>query len=308
MIEFFKYVLENVHRDQIEILGLLVILFPLCFILSIIKNSEIKKIYLITTGGITVVYFYQEMALYIVLCPLVCWILMKTISEKLNCFLTFIIAFGTLSYIHYQRMFWGDNGGWSLDVNIPMMINTLKISSIPFLLLDGKKKDEELSKDQKLLKLTEKPTLLEYFGYILFLPTAIIGPYFEYKIYHNYIYSIEDFSDITDNKKCSRWPTVFNRLSKAFIYIIVYGFSQKFFDYKLLFQKRDMDLHLILSVLFAYTIKFRYIIGWMFSECHLAVCGVSYSKENNNYEGIKVIDDYYVIFQASPNTIFHVSF
>lgn len=229
---------------------------------------------------------------------------MHVMPLKANCLVTLLFAFATLSYVHYIRIFW-DEGQWSIDCNLPMMINTLKISSIPFILFDGSKK-EELKYKQNIYKIVAKPTLLEYFSYVLFIPTVIIGPYYEYRIHHNYINNKEVFA-ITD--KPSRWPQVFNKSGRALAYIVIYVLSQKYFNYEIFFTQRDFGIVEFISIALAYTLKFRYIIGWMFTEAHFAISGISLNKVDDklNYDGIKIVDDYEVVFNANPITIFNVS-
>lgn len=220
-------------------------------------------------------------------------------------------------------MYWEDSGSWKIDINIPMMINALKISCIPFNIRDGTIENKDLRSDQIKNRLKSIPTFIEYIGYILFPPTAIIGPFFEYKIYHNYIYNLEDFSkevghamndcpvkimDDTIFSPKTKFYTVLQRTIKAIVYAVVYAICQKHFDYTVFFELREFKFKEFLSVLFAYTIVFRYIVGWMFSEAHLALCGISYSKEKNNYEGIKLVNDINVIFFPDPSTIFQVSY
>lgn len=218
-------------------------------------------------------------------------------------------------------MYWEDSDSWKIDINIPMMINTLKISSIPFIIYDGSKDDKDLKKDQIKNKLVSKPTYFEYIGYIVFFPSAILGPFFEYKIYYNYIYNLEDFNDVKEieNKSTisekqidsliypkSKFNIVIQRTIKALVYAVVYALCQKYFDYKMFFELREFRLREFISVLFAFSLMFRYIIGWMFSEAHLALCGISYNKENNDYQGIKLVDDIKVTFFPDPNNIFQV--
>lgn len=202
-------------------------------------------------------------------------------------------------------MFWDNSDSWKIEIDIPMVISTLKISSIPFVLYDGSLDESMLSTEQKELKIVGNPTLLEYMGYIMFLPSAIIGPFFEYRIYYNYIYNLEDF-DI-NVKKSSKWPTVVNRTIKALVYTFIYILTQKYFNYKIFYQEnRKFDSFDIFNFLIGFTLKFKYIIGWMFNEAHLAICEISYSKKTDDYENIKIVNDFYVVIDPKPNEIFNV--
>ncbi len=296
---------ENINEDQFNLVFLLLALYPFSYIMSLIKDPRTKMMYSSFTGLLSLIYFYKYTSLILVFQQFACWSLLHLVSKKTNCILTLLISFGCLSYVNYIRMFWDNNESWKIEIDIPMVISTLKISSIPFVLYDGSIDESLLSKEQKELKIVETPTLLEYMGYIMFLPSAIIGPFFEYKIYYNYMYNLEDF-DLNINKS-SKWPTVFNRSLKALVYTFIYIVTQKYFNYKIFYEEnRNFDFLDIINFLMGFTLKFKYIIGWMFNEAHLAICGVSYSKINNDYENVKIVDDYNVVIEPRPNEILKV--
>lgn len=309
--------LKDIKQDQLDLVGLLIVQYPICYILSIIKNPKLKQLYIIVLGLLCMIYFFGMSkftyltnncclaAIYIMAQPVIAYILMQILPFKANCLVTLIFAFATLSYVHYIRIFW-DEGQWSIDCNVPMMINTLKIASIPFILYDGSKKEDELKYNQSIYKITQKPTFLEYFSYVLFIPTVVIGPYYEYSIHHNYIHNKGIFE--AENRP-SRWPHVLDKTARALAYIVVYVLSQKYFNYEIFFTRRDFGILEFISVALAYTLKFRYIIGWMFTEAHFAISGISLNKTNDklDYNGIKIVDDYEVVFNSNPITIFNVS-
>ena len=297
-------ILEFINSDQMQVVLLLLVQYPICFVLSFIKHPFAKMIYIITFGMLLMIYFFGNVTFFILLQPLVSYILMHVLPSKLNCLITFLFGIASLSYVHYLRLFW-EEGKWIIDCDLPAMINTLKISSIPFLIYDGKKDEKDLKYEQNKFKLDRKPSFLEYFRYILFIPTAIIGPYFEYKVHHNYINSLEDFD--TKIQKPSKWPSVLNKTKKAFIYVLVYILCQKSFSYEVFFVERSISWTEIVSLCLSFTIIFRYLIGWMFTEAHFAICGISYDDAEKNYEGIKIINDYEIVFNPNPSTIFNVS-
>lgn len=222
---------------------------------------------------------------------------------KQNCLITLVFAYSCLSYMHVSRIFW-DNGQWVINCDLPMMINTLKISSIPFILYDGSKSPDKLVKDQAKLLIKSKPTFLEYFSYVLFVPTAIIGPFYEFRTHYDYLYQTGDFAN---PNKPSRWPEVINKTARALLYIVIYTICQTYFSYEAFFELREFRLKEFISVALAYTIIFRYLIGWKFTEAHFAICGISYNKEKEDYSGIMIVNDYEMIVRPNPETVFSVS-
>lgn len=303
---------KYINSNQVQVFLILLINYPLCFILYYIKNPFLKQVFIIISGVFLLLFFMGESTLTILLQPLLSFILLYTIPVKFNCIVNLLINITFLTYVHYLRFF-SDNGKWLIGQDLPIMINTLKIISIPFLINDGGKEEKDLSHDQKQLSISKKPTILEYFSYILFIPTVIIGPYYEYKTHINYIYNIEDFEEnekiINSNssKSSLRTKTIFSRTAKAVVYCIVYVIIQKYFNTDMFYQKRDIHLTEFISISLAHTIIYRYLIGWMFTEACFAVCGISYNKRESNYDGIKIVNDTEIVFNPNPITIFNVS-
>ena len=80
------------------------------------------------------------------------------------------------------------------------MMQLTKFTSIVFNYDDGKKDDKDIkSEHHKKYKIVEKPTLLEFCSYIYFYPTAILGPFVEYKDFINFIEEKDCYKDL--NKK-----------------------------------------------------------------------------------------------------------
>lgn len=78
----------------------------------------------------------------------------------------------------------------NVDITAILMISTTKFITFAYCYQDGAYKTEELNypKEQSLRRIVERPSFWVYLGYIQFIPTAMIGPTFEYSDYVDYIY------------------------------------------------------------------------------------------------------------------------
>lgn len=243
--------------------------------------------------------------------PIITYILIYIVPPKANTILTLIISYFMLSIVHFTRMFI-DNNNWAISYDIPMMINTLKISSIPFMINDGIKytidKDNcKLTDDQKEHMLIHKPSIMNYFSYILFIPTAVVGPYYEFKTHLDFIYKRNQFKNLDNLNYKDTSKAVFIKSKKAIFYLFIYVFFQSYFSYENFHLKIEkFEIKNILSVLFAYTVMFRYLVGWMFTEACLAMCGISLNRNCSDYDGIKIVNDEEIVYRPDPSTIFKV--
>ena len=67
------------------------------------------------------------------------------------------------------------------------MVLVMKLSSFCWNVADGKLKDEDLSDQQKETALRKLPSILDFAGYVLFFPSLMAGPAFDYIDYKHWI-------------------------------------------------------------------------------------------------------------------------
>lgn len=195
-------------------------------------------------------------------------------------------------------------GKWAIDINIPLMCTTLKNTIAAICVYDGTKEDHLLSEEQKKLRVNRIPTVLEYLSYILFTPTCIIGPCFEFRKHLDYINNEGDYA--VSIKKTNRWPTVGYKFLLGNIYTVVYVVTQNYFDYKIFYEDRKFEAREYLNIVFAFTMMFRYYIGWLFTESNMALSGMAWDKEKQNYEGTNSVDSLGIVLSPDPLKIFKV--
>lgn len=93
-----------------------------------------------------------------------------------------------LSCLHLVRQIY-DYGSYTIDITGPSMIAIQKISLLGFSLHDGLgRKFDSLLDSEKRVAVKRKPTLIEYFSFVLTFPTFMSGPTIHY---HDYIEFVE---------------------------------------------------------------------------------------------------------------------
>ncbi|XP_021371499.1 lysophospholipid acyltransferase 1-like isoform X2 [Mizuhopecten yessoensis] len=101
--------------------------------------------------------------------------------------MVFAVAMGYASIMHLYRLYY-DFFGFSLDVTGPLMLMTMKCTSMAFALHDGTEKDEEkLSDDQKKMCIKKTPSILSYYSYIFCFHGVMAGPLVFYTDYTHFI-------------------------------------------------------------------------------------------------------------------------
>lgn len=158
--------------NEVNYVLCLLLAFPLGNIYRWIRYPTLRIIFSLVAGcwlGFSALGLHL---LHILVCSFVCYLIMLTKSKRQHHFV-FFWAFLYLSVGHIYRQ-WTDYLGWSLDFTLPLMIVTQKVISLSYALHDGTMHKESTTSIHSL------PNLLEYYAFILFPPSLLVGPYLEY--------------------------------------------------------------------------------------------------------------------------------
>lgn len=99
--------------------------------------------------------------------------------------LTFVFLMGHMATNQLARQF-ADNPS-SVDITGAQMVLVMKLSAFAWNVADGALPDDQLSEYQKSRRLVKLPGLLDYAAYVLFFPSLLVGPAFDYSEYHAWI-------------------------------------------------------------------------------------------------------------------------
>lgn len=220
-----------------------------------------------------------------------------------------------------------DYGNWTLDVNVILMINVCKISAIAFSYYDSDRDEKKCTDYMLRHKLDRVPNILEYFSYIYFIPSCIVGPFFEYKDYENFMYKKGDYANEYEKIIPNKFPVVFKKFLLAILFAVFLIISENISNTDIILDEtgKYSDLRIFFAVILSYTIKYRYYVGWLFTESMFALTGLGFQitkqkshiskntedKENiseekdiANYERVKNLDYEQMEFNPSPSNVF----
>ncbi|KAF2738652.1 MBOAT family protein-like protein [Polyplosphaeria fusca] len=97
----------------------------------------------------------------------------------------FVFLMGHMSVNHIYRQMLDDPS--VIDITGLQMVMVMKLTAFCWNVADGRLPDSELSEFQKEHAVRELPSLLDYAGYVLFFPSVMAGPAFDYCDYTRYI-------------------------------------------------------------------------------------------------------------------------
>lgn len=142
------------------------------------SNTKLRHIVELTTG-IAVGYFcFGSEFLHVVLQSVLCLVGIKFLPPSIMHKYVFTVAMGYLILIHLHRAFiTPEDVLYTIDVSGPLMVATQKITSLAFSLADGHHGNKENQSDLRrkhLLK--QSPSALEYFSYIFYFQSVLVGP------------------------------------------------------------------------------------------------------------------------------------
>ena len=72
------------------------------------------------------------------------------------------------------------------------------------------------------------PNILEYFSYIYFIPSCVVGPFFEYKDYENFMYKKGDYAEEYEKirQNTNRFPVVIKKFLLAILFVVLMVISE----------------------------------------------------------------------------------
>jgi lysophospholipid acyltransferase len=90
-----------------------------------------------------------------------------------------------LSFSQLARQF--DNHPASVDITGAQMVLVMKLSAFCWNVADGQLPEDQLSDFQKDRMLKQLPSPIDFTGYVLFFPSLLVGPAFDYAEYRRWI-------------------------------------------------------------------------------------------------------------------------
>ena len=278
----------GVPIEQITLVVTIFLTIPFCLLNYLIKGKQIRLLYSFILGISFQYSLYGLNIIHTIFSTLSTYGFLYFFGRKLSPFIVLIYTIIHLDVLHIYRMF-VDYGGWTIDDPTTIYMMTLcKYTSIVFSYDDGKKDDKDIiSQHHKKYKIVEKPTFLEFCSYIYFYPTALLGPFIEYKDFINFIEEKDCYKDL--NKKFKVILIKFIQIfGLAFVFMGIYSFVSPIIPFDLIGNEKFPEKypHLWQRFIFLYfsglAVRGKYYSGWLLSYSTVIISGLAYDEVNKN--------------------------
>ncbi|KAI9897443.1 hypothetical protein N3K66_007299 [Trichothecium roseum] len=204
--------------------------------------------------------------------------------------LGFAFVMGHMSVSHIQRQV--ANNPASVDVTGAQMVLLMKLSAFCWNVADGRLPEDQLTDFQKERMLRELPSILDFAGYVLFFPSLMVGPAFDYADYRQWIdttmFNVSETMDpakkppVRKKRKIPRsgTPATFKALT-GLVWIGLFVFFGGRFSTEHLTSDSYMEYNFIHRVFILYmtslTARFKYYGVWSLTEGSCILAGLGYN-------------------------------
>lgn len=316
-LSYWTYFPEDQLRYALCLFGL----YPLCifyrgYIEKISrKNSEIiKHLFSILFGMFCCIYcFGLYTPIHSLFTSCVVYAILKWFPKRAGSF-TFVFCMLYVFALHINRM-WYHWMVYTLDVTGTQMLLTIKLTSFAFEYSDTHKESEEFHEESQTaapLPRAPLPSLLEWYGFVYFFPSFLVGPVVSYKKYISFVRNKHDKcdkhdkcgkSDATslthdnirvDTAKCNTNTTpLTNSLPVLLVALalIVVLYCRRYFpiEYMLTDQYAEQPFvnRIVLMYITQLIIRCKYYFAWVFAYACFITCGIT-SRQQHDSVGMNV--------------------
>lgn len=281
-------------NNLVKLLFLFLVSYPLAGILKRIPDSKPwqKNLYVIS---ISLVYLVGVFDLWsgvatIAFASAAAYGISAVIVDPLMPWIGFAVLMGHMSISHLYRQSVNDPG--VVDVTGAQMVLVMKLTAFCWNVHDGRMKDEDLTEFQRERAVRKMPGFLDYAGYVLFFPSLMAGPAFDYVEYTRYIStSMFDLPPGVDPSKApptrkkrriprSGTPSTI-KLVTGLVWILAFLFLSGKFHRAFLLSDHFLGYSFIYRIfnvyLFGFTQRTKYYGIWSLAEGSCILAGIGYA-------------------------------
>lgn len=283
--------------EQLCLIITILLTIPFSFINYLIHGKYTRLYYSLILGLIFQYSIYGFNFLHVIISSIFVYLFILFLGRKVTPWIVLIVTLIHLSALNIYRVIYM-YGEWAIDDTTTIyMMSLCKFSSFAFSYDDGKKEDKDFkSEHHKSYKIKEMPSILEFFSYIFFYPTAIIGPFIEYKDFKNFINEEDCYKNLT--KKLG--TIIYHGLLKFILSLIIMGlfallspkFPQSLFgEPDFIIQYPKYWQRLVFLYFSAPVLRLKYYSAWTLSHSGLIFSGFAYG-ESPSQDGKSIVQDF----------------
>jgi len=165
-----------------------------------------------------------------------------------------------------------------MDVTGTIMMFICKWQAFAWSYQDGDKKNEDLSKEQQEKKLVDLPSLPEYFSYLFFYGSTLVGPFYDYSDYDHFIHKKGNYSKIPSTLVPSFGYLLFAALCMVVIIFIAPDYNPLIIGTEE-FADRSMWNKFLYVNIALFVHRIRYYVAWNLGNANVTAVGLNYDSE-----------------------------
>eukprot|EP00359_Climacostomum_virens_P009167 CAMPEP_0204916914 /NCGR_PEP_ID=MMETSP1397-20131031/14624_1 /ASSEMBLY_ACC=CAM_ASM_000891 /TAXON_ID=49980 /ORGANISM="Climacostomum Climacostomum virens, Strain Stock W-24" /LENGTH=443 /DNA_ID=CAMNT_0052089595 /DNA_START=57 /DNA_END=1385 /DNA_ORIENTATION=- len=198
---------------------------------------------------------------------------------------TFIYGFGLVFAVQMKRILY-PGPRWAMDDTSLYMIGALKYVSLAFCIQDSetiRTHPKKISPNQREYIVETLPSILEFYSYVCFFPTFLVGPTIEYRQYIAFIELRDAFASIPSPIRVS----LVRLLQGTVLIVMVVSIGTKL-SYNYLLTDEFYELPYLNKLFYIWitgeAARLRFYLAWKFSEAGAIASGFGYNGTTSKGE------------------------
>lgn len=280
--------IQSFPIDQLRLVLMFILSYPLALLFQKLESRNSRLVFSLVPGLLIQFIMYGTQIYNLAFAHGVFFLLIQIFprGKVARYFIGFLIL--QLSLIHIRRIL--DNALWNMDISLVYMISFSKWMSFVLNYSDGE--DLDNSGNTKNPYSIKQFTIVEYLAYIHFFPSCIVGPFFEFSDFQQFINKSDKYSNVISTTKHSLLKFLTGLLVIAF-WVNISNFSSA--DFLVSYLKttnhtQSSKLYLAFVFYTRFLHRFRYYIGFYLSDAAFSASGLSYRQEENDLNGYSNAD------------------
>ncbi|KAK9448825.1 MBOAT, membrane-bound O-acyltransferase family-domain-containing protein [Limtongia smithiae] len=311
--------------DPLKLFLTFVLSYPFCAVLKRLPDSTpvYKQLFCLAVSAFYLlgIFDLRDGLCTLMISSLGTYVLAKFVKSPLMPWLVFLFVMGHLTISHIKR-FVDETNPNNVDITGAQMVLVMKLSAFAWNVHDGRRPLAELSPIQQDRALKMLPSMLDFFTYVLFFPSLLVGPSFDYSEFRRWLdLSIFD-AEVTAQKiaKPTSWKVNKRRIPRSgrvagrkalmgvFWIALWVVLSGKFSTEYLLsdaFLGRSFVVRIFYLWILSFVYRLKYYGAWYLSEGACILSGLGYNgidplTKKRKWDRVQNIDPYR--FETGQNT------
>ena len=281
--------------DQLKIILVLFGAFPLGLLHTSLPGRHARHAFSAIAGVIMAQFVYGTVWAHTLVCALAAYALMWADPRRAPR-RVFVMLMAYLSIGHILRMR-EDSMEYKLDITGPLMLLTIKLSSLAYNVADGlalggaasdTKVHPKVLARRAAVALPALPSLLEFFGFVYCFGTFFVGPAFEMREYLDATARTYLGGDVLP---AHRLGPVARKLGLGALFLALFALISPGFDASTLATAERLAVpwpsrfaHMLACV---YITRWRYYAGWYLAEASCVFMGFGFVRQQTGREAVK---------------------